>query len=51
MLWKTEFFEKKGNLSSQKNYLTFFSLIIEYEKPQETNYESPQDIQTLTLEL
>ena len=37
--------------SSQKNYLTFFSLFIEYDKPQETTYESPQDILTLTVEL
>ena len=48
---KTQTFEKKGNLSSEKKCLTSFSRIIEHTNTQETLYEGPKGILTFTVEL
>ena len=51
MLFKTQISGKKGNPSSEKKMLTNFSRIIEYEKPEATNYNGPQGILTFTVEV
>ena len=41
MLLKTQIFEKKGNLFTEKNYLTNFFRFIEHDKTQATNWKGP----------
>ena len=44
-------FWNKGNFSSEKNYLTNFSRIIEFDKPQGTVYKGQHGLLSLTVKL
>ena len=48
---KTQTFEKKGKLSSEKSFWPVFSRILECEIPPGTIYEGPQGILTITVEV
>ena len=48
---KTQFFEKKGKLSSEKKFWHIFAQIIECDRPQGTICEGPQGILTITVEV
>ena len=50
-LLKTQTFGKKGSLSSEKNFLAFFSRSIEHDKYQRTIYNGPHGVLTTTMEV
>ena len=50
-LLKTQTFEKKGKLSSEKSFWAVLSRILECDKPQMTIYEGPQGILAITVEV
>ena len=50
-LLKTQTFEKKGKLSSEKSFWPVFSRILECDIPQGTIYEVPQGNLTITVEV
>ena len=49
MLLKTQIFEKKGKLFTEKIFGVFFSRFIERDKAHETLYKGPQAIFTIAL--
>ena len=50
-LLKTQIFENKGKLSSEKSFWPVFSRILECDKPQGTICEGPQGFLTFTVEV
>ena len=48
---KTQIFEKKGNISSEKNLLAYFSRIIENDKRQGRTQNGRQSNLTITAEV
>ena len=49
--WKLIFLKKKGSLSSEKNFLAYFSRSIEHDKSRETIYKGTQGILTITVDV
>ena len=50
-LLKTQSFEKKGKLSSEKSFWPVLSRILECDNPRGTIYEGPQGILAITVEV
>ena len=49
-LLETQFFEKKGSLSSEKNILAYFSRIFDCDKPHKTVCSGPKGLLAITAE-
>ena len=50
MLLKTQLFEKKGNLSSEKKLWPVFSRNVDHDKPQGSIHKDPKGFLIITVE-
>ena len=50
-LLKTQFYEKKGKLSSEVNIVAFFSPNMECHKPQGTICKGPEGVFTINVQM